>query len=354
LSSLAACLVVVWSIAPSSAETYVYISVGDDKTIAQYTLDLNSGALSNRVDLQVDGSPGCLTISPDKKYLYAAIRSAEQLAGFAIDPKTGKLTPHSKVNAGANAAYVSTDRSGRYLLYASYNAGKVGVHKISVDGKIEPETLQSVPTAKNAHCILTDAENRLAFVPHTGPNRIFQFCFDPAQGLLTPSSEAALLADEGAGPRHIFFHPKQPWAYTSNELGSSVTAYRIDREQGGLVRLQSLSTLPAGFGQQNTCSDVEVTPDGHYVLVGNRGHDSIARYSIDAKTGTLTALGQTPTEKTPRSFNVDPSSQYVIAAGQGSGKLAIYRIGTMGELKLLSTVPVGKSPSWVQTLRLGD
>jgi 6-phosphogluconolactonase len=133
-----------------------------------------------------------------------------------------------------------------------------------------------------------------------------------------------------------------------------VTAYRIDREQGGLVRLQSLSTLPAGFGQQNTCSDVEVTPDGHYVLVGNRGHDSIARYSIDAKTGTLTALGQTPTEKTPRSFNVDPSSQYVIAAGQGSGKLAIYRIGTMGELKLLSTVPVGKSPSWVQTLRLGD
>lgn len=334
------------------AATYVYVSVAGKSTIAQFSLDMDSGELKDRVDLQVGGAPGCLAVSPDQRTMYAAIRTEGALMSLRMAPGTGRLEVQNSASAG-NSAYVSTDRRGKYLFSAYYQAGKIAVHSLGDDGKIEPRALQTIETAKNAHCLLTDRSNRFAFVPHTGPNCIYQFLFDEDQGKLTANAAGRYDAAKGAGPRHIFFHPSQPWAYTSDELGSSVTAFRLDKRQGTLIPIQSLSTLPEGFTAKNTCSDVEVTPDGKLVLVGNRGHDSIARYAVDGTTGKLTPLGQTSTEKTPRSFNVDPSGRFVVAAGQGSGKLAVYRIDdASGNLERLHTVDVGPGPSWVQIVRL--
>jgi len=63
-------------------------------------------------------------------------------------------------------------------------------------------------------------------------------------------------------------------------------------------------------------------------------------------------LGQEPTEDTPRSFNIDPSGNYLYAAGQKNGKLAAYRISPQtGKLKRLATYEVGKSPSWVEIIK---
>ena len=93
---------------------------------------------------------------------------------------------------------------------------------------------------------------------------------------------------------------------------------------------------------------MEVTADGLFVYVSNRGHDSIAAFRVDAKSGRLTAVGHFPTEATPRSFNIDPSGRYMVAAGQGSGKLATFRRdAASGALKRLGTYEVGRSPAWV-------
>src|SRR5205085_2800404 len=138
-----------------------------------------------------------------------------------------------------------------------------------------------------------------------------------------------------AGPRHLAFHPNQNVAYASDETGYSVTAYRFDPT--GLKPFQTVTTLPADFKGQNTTAEVKVHPGGKFVWVSNRGHDSLAGFAID-KAGKLSALGQTPTEKTPRSFEVEPDGRFVLSAGEGSGKLAVYQVHPeTGQLALRHT-----------------
>jgi 6-phosphogluconolactonase len=155
-----------------------------------------------------------------------------------------------------------------------------------------------------------------------------------------------------AGPRHLAFHPTQSIAFTSDEQGSSITAYRYDPGTG-LKPYQTLSTLPADFKGQNTTADVKVHPSGKFVWVSNRGHDSLACFAIDG-SGQLSARGHTPTEKTPRSFDIEPGGRYAFGAGEGSGKLAVFEIDQdSGSLTRKHTFDVGKSLTWVLAVQFG-
>jgi hypothetical protein len=79
----------------------------------------------------------------------------------------------------------------------------------------------------------------------------------------------------------------------------------------------------------------------------NRGHDSLARFQIGKSARDLTVLGHRPTEKTPRSFDLDPDGRFLFAAGEASGKLAAYRVdATTGDLTRLATYDVGKMSWW--------
>jgi 6-phosphogluconolactonase len=337
-----------------SANTFLYVSMAPEQTIQVYRLDLAVGAL-NAVDaLRVDGNPGALAVDPKQKFLYASHRSNSTLASYSVDPTTGKLKQLSTaaLPAGENAAFVRTDRTGRWLLSASYAAGKVVVHRLTAEGVIETPAVQTVETEKTAHCIAIDRDNRFVFVPHVAPNAVFQFHFDAAKGALTAAGRAPGGA-ERAGPRHLAFHPTQSIAFTSNEQGSSITAYRYD-PASGLMPLQTLSTLPADFQGPNTTADVKVHPSGKFVWVSNRGHDSLAGFAIDG-SGKLSPLEQTPTEKTPRSFEIDPSGRFAFGAGEGSGKLAVFQIDTdTGKLTRLRTYDVGQSLTWVLAVRFGN
>ena len=334
------------------ADTFVYVSMAPEQKIQIYRLDPDSGKLTAVDTVAVAGTPGALAIDPQKKYLFASLRSANTLASFRIDPRTGKLKPLSTapLGKGENAAYVSTDRSGRWLLSASYAAGKVVVHRLD-GGKIETPAVQTVATAKTAHAAVTDGDNRYVFVPHVTPNAVFQFHFDAATGKLTAAGKAPG-GTAKAGPRHLAFHPALNRAYTSDEVGNSITAYSFD--PGGLKPLQTVSTLPADFKGMNTTAEVKVHPGGKFVWVSNRGHDSLAGFAI-AKDGKLAPLGQTPTEKTPRSFEIDPDGRYVLVAGEGSGKLAVYRVDRdNGGLTRLHTYEFGRSLAWVQAVKFGE
>jgi 6-phosphogluconolactonase len=336
------------------AATYAYVSMAPEQKIQIYQLDDTDGKLTPVEAVPVEGTPGALGIDPQKKYLFASLRSNSTLASFRIDPATGKLKPINTVplDKGESATFVSTDRTGRWLLTASYQGGKVVVHRLADDGTIQTPPVQTLITAKTAHSTVLDRDNRFVFVPHVTPNAVFQFRLDAATGKLTDAGKAPGGAEK-AGPRHLAFHPTQNVAFTSDETGSSITAYRFD-PASGLKPVQTLSTLPADFAGKNTTAEVKVHPGGKFVWVSNRGHDSLAGFGIDA-AGKLTPLGQTPTEKTPRSFDIDPTGRFVLAAGEGSGKLAVYQVDpATGKLTRRHTFDVGKSLTWVTAVQLGD
>ena len=131
----------------------------------------------------------------------------------------------------------------------------------------------------------------------------------------------------GSGPRHFAFHPTGRFAYSANELGSTVTTFWYDADNGTLSPVQTLSTLPPSFKDTNTVSEVVVHPSGKYVYVANRGHDSIAIFTVDAASGRLTAAGHESTEgKTPRNFNIDPTGTFLLAANQDSDSVVVFRL----------------------------
>ena len=103
---------------------------------------------------------------------------------------------------------------------------------------------------------------QFAFVPHIdnrgGPNAIFQFKFDPNTGHLTPNAPPRVGQPTGTGPRHFCFHPSKDLLYFSNEQGSSVTGYHFDPANGTLSAFQTISTLPTGYEQSNTCSQIQI------------------------------------------------------------------------------------------------
>ncbi len=334
------------------ADTYVYVSMAPEQKIQIFRMDPGDGKLTPVEALAVDGTPGSLGVDPRRKYLLASLRSSSKLASFQIDPASGKLKLLGAVELpqGQNAAFVGTDRTGRWVISASYAGGKVVVHGLGDDGRIRSPAVQTVDTAATAHSFGADRENRFVFVPHVSPNAVYQFRLDAETGKLSEAGRAPGGAEK-AGPRHIAFHPTLNLAFTSDESGSSITAYRYE-PQTGLKPAQTLSTLPPEFRGSNSTAEVKVHPSGRFVWVSNRGHDSLAGFAID-NSGKLSALGQTPTEKTPRSFDVEPDGRYVLGAGEGSGKLAVFGVDPeTGKLMRLHTYDVGKSLTWVLAAKL--
>ena len=344
--------ILLGSASAALADTYVYVSMAPEQRIQIYRLHPADGSLTPVDAVAVDGAPGSLGVDPRRKFLVASLRTTSKLASFEIDPKSGKLKALSEVDLGKgrNAAFVGTDRTGRWVLSASYMAGKVVVHRLGDDGRIEAPAVQTVDTAVTAHSWMSDRDNRTVFVPHVAPNAVYQFKWDPETGKLVDAGKAPGGA-ERAGPRHIALHPTLNLAYTSDEIGSSITAYGLDPE-AGLKPVQTLSTLPADFKETNTTADVKIHPNGRFVWVSNRGHDSLAGFAIDG-AGKLSALDRTPTEKTPRSFEIEPDGRYLFGAGEGSGKLAVFKVDPeTGTLTRIHTVDVGKSLTWVLAVKL--
>lgn len=334
-------------------QTHVYLSIAGENRIAIYTFDAADGGIELQENINVTGSPGPLALSPCGDYLYVGLRSSREIATFRIEAETKRLSHLRTVKLDADTCYIAPDKTGKFLLSAYYGAGQVTVHAIGDDKTVQGDPIQTVKTDIHAHCVETDASNRYAFVPHTVPrNAIYQFHFDEKTGMLTQNIIGNLNPGAPIGPRHFCFHPSKPILYFSNENGSSVSAYTL--QEGGdhpgiLSDLQEdLSTLPSDFEADNTCAQIHVDPQGQFLYVSNRGHDSIAGFAIDEETGKLSTIGHQLTEPTPRVFNIDGAGNFLFVGGQGSGNLATYRINRQtGELSPLTTYAVGENPMWV-------
>ena len=348
---------------------YMYVSLQDDDKMLVFGLDAGTGKLTAKAEVPVAGGPSSSAISPDRKTLYVGHRNSNEMSSYRIDPDTGGLTQIGKVSLLASPTFLSTDRNGRFMLSAYYQGAHVAVHSIGDDGSVSDPPIEWLETATAAHAIQTDPSNKFAFVPHIarlndsvmqppgdalGPNAIFQFRFDENTGRLTPNSPLKVEPEGFLGPRHYCFHPNLDVVYFTDEQGCSVTGYHLDSSRGTLSAFQTITTLPEGYSGRNTCSQIQISTSGNFLYAPNRGHNSIAGFSVDASSGRLTAIGRVSTEAVPSAFSLDPEGNFLFAAGSESDRLASYRINAAtGELAPLETYPAGKRPMGVLIANIG-
>jgi 6-phosphogluconolactonase len=336
----------------------MYVSIMGEDRIAHFTMDANTGNLTPRDDIAVSGRPAPLTVDPQRRYLYVGRRGENRISGFRLNPKTGALSMLGTVQMKSDPCYLSTDRKGRFILSSYYEGGGVAVCATGDDGAPLSPPIEWLATGHGAHSIQTDRSNMFAFVPHIdgpkGPNMILQFKFNEKTGHLTPNSPPRVDQPPEVGPRHFCFHPNKDIVYFSNEQGCSVTSYNLDPAKGTLSPFQTVSTLPLDFHGKNNCAQIQISPSGRFLYAPNRGHNTIASFSIDSATGKLTPIEWTATEAVPRALSLAPNGNFLYVAGLQSGKLASYRIDQKsGRLQPLKIYPLGKEPMWVLITKLG-
>ena len=219
-----ALLFVIGVTSMSVAKTFVYVSNAQDGNIDAFIMDTSTGALTPIGKAEAAKLVMPMTVSPSKKYLYAAIRSQPtRVLTYAIDPATGALTQKASAPLPDSMPYVSTDHTGRYLFTASYGGDKLAVSPIGENGLVEAEAIQVIATGRNAHAILPDRSNKFVYATTLGANQVLQFIFDSKTGKLTANEPAAVSPEAGHGPRHMAFSPDNKNLYVLNELSGHVT-----------------------------------------------------------------------------------------------------------------------------------
>jgi 6-phosphogluconolactonase len=351
----------------SSGKLWVYAGTytgGKSKGIYRLELDLASGKLSAATLAGKAVNPSFLAIHPSGRFLYSVDEISNfhgarvgALSAFAIDPKTGNLTLlNQQSSGGAGPCHVTVDRAGKHVMAANYGGGSAVVAALNPDGQLGPQTAfvqhkgtgpdKARQEGPHAHSINLDAANRFAFVADLGLDRVFVSRYDAAKGTLTPNDPPAAVLAPGSGPRHFAFHPDGRHAYVINEMKLTVTAFDYDPAKGVLTTIQTESTLPKGtpWSKDYSTAEVQVHPSGKFLYGSNRGHDSIAIFTIDA-AGKLTPAGhQSHQVKTPRNFGIDPTGRYLLVANQGASTIVVFRIdpqtGALTPTGSVAQVPV--------------
>jgi len=335
-------------VAPIATMPFVYVGSTNGQ-ISIFKIEPALGKLTLVKSVSAGNYPSFVAFDPALLHLYAVNEPDGKVAAFSVDSRTGDLTFLNRVDSGgAGPAFVSVDRSGKFVLVANYDAGTTRVFPIAADGSLGSPSDDKSPGMKS-HMILTDPANKFAFVMNLGSNTISQYVFDATKGTLTPNAVPSVMTAIGAGPRHLAFHPNGKYAYLIAETDDTLSAYSYDPLLGQLTFLESKSTLPAGAsGTANTCAEVVVAPSGKFVYGSNRGHDSIVRFSIDPATGKLTFIDTTPSGgNVPRSFTISTDGTLMLVANE-SGNVTSFSIDTKtGALTKLLSLEVPQKPQFV-------
>lgn len=334
-----------------------YTRTTKSQGIQLFELDPATGTLTARGLAGKSDNPSFLAIHPNHRFLYAANEIGDfegkpvgGVSAYAIDSATGRLTLLNRQSSGGSGpCHVSVDCQGKNVLVANYNGGSVAVLPIDDAGRLQPAScfIQHKGTGPNkqrqeqphAHSINLDPANRFALVADLGLDKVFSYRFDPDRGTLTANDPPAAILARGAGPRHLAFHPDGRHVYVISELKSTMTVFTYDAGKGVLKEVQTLSTLPDDFQGKSYCAEVVVHPSGRFVYGSNRGHDSIAIFTVDKETGRLTPVGHQGKDiKTPRNFAIDPTGANLLVANQDGNSIIVFRI----DLKTGELQPVGK------------
>jgi len=308
------------------------------------SMDPATGALAHVNKAVVPDNPSYVALHPSGNTLYAvnevgdfAGRESGAVSAYAIDEHGALTFLNQEPTGGAAPCHLVVDATGRYVLCANYSGGSVSMHPINDDGSLGQmsDFVQHTGSSVNpqrqqeahAHSFTIDKSNRHAYACDLGADQVVIYQLDLENGKLVPNEPPYVETHKGAGPRHFDFHPNGTNAYAIDELDSTITVFRYTDVTGALEVIQTIPTLPEGFDGRSHCADIHVHPTGKFVYGSNRGHDSIAIFTVDPVTGKLEAAGHESTGgKVPRGFALDPSGSFLLAANQNSDSVVVFRI----------------------------
>lgn len=284
-------------------------------------------------------NPSFLTFDRHQRFLYSVHGDQGEVSAFTIDASSGMLTfLNQQSTGGKNPVHLTVDPGNRFLVVANYATGNVASLPINTDGSLEslayllnlpgqPGPHKTQQESSHPHHVPFDLDGKFILVPDKGLDKVFSLRLDRHSGELSFASHPPVSAREGAGTRHIAFHPSGEYAYVTNELDSTITTYRYDKKPGELTALQIVSTLPTSFTGNNTAAGIAVSLSGKFVYSSNRGHDSIVVYAIDKNSHTLTPLSwHASLGKGPRFFSLSPSDDFLYAANENTDTITTFAV----------------------------
>ena len=347
------------AMAQDTPETVVYVSNAGDPSISVLSMNRASGDVDLIEKTPVPGadkpSPTSmpLALSPDRRFLHAALRSEPfTVASFAIDPASGKLKHLGNAPLEASMAYTAIDRTGRWLIAASYPAGKLTVNEIDEQGQVKAPPSQIITDRPKAHSVLVDSSNQYIYSGVLAQDIILQLKFDKTTGKLTPNTPGEIATKPGAGPRHLAMHPSGRFLYLITETTATIGTYAVDKASGALKQLQFVDMLASPPKEQPAAADLHITPDGRFLYGSERRSSTLVGFRIDQDKGTLSLAGRTATETTPRGFGIEPRGKFLLSVGLESHNMTIYAIRANGSLEPVKQQTMGKMPNWVEFVDL--
>ncbi len=330
-----------------------YVSCAGDRTIQVFALETD-GVMRRHSVVPIPGPDGPSTsspvaLAPDRRFLYTALRAPPfPVISFAIDPATGSLTQFAEGSLPDSMAYIATDRTGRWLLSASYPGSLVAVHAIDADGGIRGMAAQVIATPPKAHCIQQAPSSGFIYATSLGGDAILRWRLGAAG--LDESSLRTTRLRIGSGPRHLAFAPDGT-LYCLNELDATLDVLSEDAGSDTLAVRQTLRLLE-GEGKR-AAADLHATPDGRLLFASERTSNALYGFGVASDCGELTKLGATPCETTPRGFAIDPDGRFLLCAGQTADAVGVYSIdASSGGLTRLSRHPTGPNPNWIEIVDL--
>lgn len=356
----------------AQAATFAYISSPVDGLISQYSLDENNGALKLVNQTKAGDQVNPLALSPDGKTLYAALRVKPfRVVAYDIDPRSGELKQASEAPLAESFAYLSTDRTGKLLMGASYGGNLISVQPIDADHRPSAD-IKRYPTGPYAHSVRSDPSNHFVYATSLGDEKVMQFSFDQKSGALEPIGPAHASVTAGSGPRHIAFAPGGKFLYVVGELSGTVDSFSIDSQTGALTKVAHAEGVPKSLNlvqgeirnaanndlkddptPRIWAADIRVSPDGQLIYITERTTSSVSAFKADPNSGTLSFQGNYPLqEKQPRNIAFSPSGRWLLVTGEKADKVGSYAVGAQGALTRTGEAPSGKGALWIEMLNL--
>jgi 6-phosphogluconolactonase len=306
-----------------------------------YLCDFNnsSGETSLVSSFKGIDNPSFLKISPDKQNLYAVTRppAAIEASGGYVNAyrieKNGNIRFINKqISNGDDPCHVDVSPDGKYIAIATYGGGSTSLYRVSESGSLEPASSiifnkGAGPTprqrAPHAHSIKFSKDGKQAFSADLGTDQLN--IFNVKKDRLIPARQKYVELAPGAGPRHFSLHPETNAIYVINELNSTVSV--LDKRGNSREVIQVVSTIPNGFSGENYCADIHVSADGKYVYGTNRGHNSIAVFTVDPMSQKLELLKTVSTRgEWPRNFTLSPDGRFLLVSNQRSNNIVVFKI----------------------------
>lgn len=328
----------------SQAKEFVYMGL-NNKTIAIYERNLADGSLSEAGSLEITDTPFYMERHPSLKILYVGLRGPEHgIAAYDMNPETGALSFINKVAVESGPVHISLDKTERTIFTSPYSVSSVTISPVTEEGLLVDD-ITVLATDEKPHAMQTDITGQYVYIITLGSDKIHHYIFDAETRALTPADPPFIATEPGAGPRLFAAHSNGIYMYLAMELDNTVVSYIVDDESGTLIPFQSLSTLPEGVSGGSSLSEAHLTPDNNFLYIANRGHNTIAGYSVNQESGELTYIDNFDSKSSVRSFSISSDGRHLYAGNRGTNVIEVFIIDDeTGDLVLDTEIPAGGDP----------